>query len=69
MFYNSEGGEQRGTIPLDGAMTARESECLTAMPHEIEIVVCKRTFRVRAMHGDCDTWLQKIGEAIAALRR
>ena len=48
-------------------MTARESECLAAMPHEIEIVVCRRTFRVRAMHGDCDTWLQKIGEAIAAL--
>jgi len=66
VFYTAEGGEERGTIPLDGSMTVRESECPGAMPGEMEIVMSERTVRIRTMRGDRDTWLKKIGEVIAA---
>lgn len=66
VFYTAEGGEERGTIPLDGSMIVRESECPGAMPGEMEIVMSERTVRIRTMRGDRDTWLKKIGEVIAA---
>ena len=66
IFYVAEGGEERGTIPLDGSMTVKGSEAPGAMPGEMEIVMAERTVRIRTMRGDRDTWLQKIGEVIAA---
>merc|ERR1711871_988082 len=58
VFYTAEGGEERGTISLDGSMVARESECPNALPGEIELVMSERTVRIRTMRGDRDVWLK-----------
>lgn len=66
IFFVSEGGEERGSIPLDAEVTARESECPGAMPGEIEIILAERTIRIRSMRGDRDVWLAKINEVLPA---
>jgi hypothetical protein len=52
VFFEAEGGEERGTIPLEASMSARESEAPGARPGEMEIVSSERTVRIRTMRGD-----------------